>query len=83
MRACAKRSIGNASGNPDFGVLPRTSGDLRNLGATITHAVQLMHGNSASIKLILSVPIFAGMENLSAQQRYHSLIATRYTIPTA
>lgn len=50
-------------------------------GATIAHAVQLMHGKQSMITINTSVPIFSGMNEQIGAARYHSLIAKRDTIP--
>ncbi|MFA0815009.1 MAG: aminodeoxychorismate/anthranilate synthase component II [Anaerofustis sp.] len=66
---------------PILGVCLGHQAICETFGATITHAVQLMHGKQSIIKIDPSVPIFAGMEEHIGAARYHSLIAKRDTIP--
>jgi len=50
-------------------------------GATITRAVQLIHGKKSKIHIVGTCPIFAGLPDQIEAARYHSLIAKRDTIP--
>ncbi|MCK9312828.1 MAG: aminodeoxychorismate/anthranilate synthase component II [Methanocorpusculum sp.] len=49
-------------------------------GATITYAVQLMHGKKSNINIDSVCPIFEGLPTEIEAARYHSLIAKRETI---
>lgn len=50
-------------------------------GAQITHAVKLMHGKKSNINIDTNCKIFADMPKTVEGARYHSLIASRNTIP--
>ncbi|MCQ2514617.1 MAG: aminodeoxychorismate/anthranilate synthase component II [Ruminococcus sp.] len=50
-------------------------------GASITHAIKLMHGKKSDIKIDNSCKIFLGLPKVVECARYHSLIAKRDTIP--
>ena len=67
---------------PILGVCLGHQAICETFGATITHAVQLMHGKQSILKIDTSVPIFNGMDAQIGAARYHSLIAKRDTIPT-
>ena len=66
---------------PILGVCLGHQGICEVYGATICHAKQLMHGKSSIVKLKLSDPIFAGLQEKEQVARYHSLIANIDTIP--
>ena len=50
-------------------------------GAAISHAKELMHGRQSEIRLDPACPLFAGLPPVISAGRYHSLAATRDTIP--
>jgi len=50
-------------------------------GATITRAVQLIHGKKSNIHIAGTCPLFEGLPDEIEAARYHSLIAKRDTIP--
>jgi anthranilate synthase component 2 len=50
-------------------------------GADITHAKKLMHGKKSTITLDTGSPVFNGLPEKIDAARYHSLIASRDTIP--
>ncbi len=51
------------------------------MGATITHARQLMHGKKSVITVDTTCPVFAGLPQTIEAARYHSLIAKDDTLP--
>ena len=50
-------------------------------GAAIVHAKKLMHGKQSIISLNPGCPLFAGLPAQIPAARYHSLIASRETLP--
>mgnify|MGYP005878503545 CR=1 FL=1 len=50
-------------------------------GATIAHAIKLMHGKKSDIIVDTSKKIFNGLPKVVDGARYHSLIAKRDTVP--
>ena len=50
-------------------------------GAAIVHAKKLMHGKQSIISLNPGCPLFAGLPDQIPAARYHSLIASRETLP--
>ncbi|TJX15875.1 aminodeoxychorismate/anthranilate synthase component II [Tissierella creatinini] len=50
-------------------------------GAKITHAKQLMHGKTSSIRIDSACPIFRGLPSQIKAARYHSLSAKRESLP--
>ena len=50
-------------------------------GATITHAIKLMHGKKSDIIVDTDKKIFNGLPKVVEGARYHSLIAKRDTVP--
>ncbi len=50
-------------------------------GATVTHAKQLMHGKQSVVTLNTASPLFTGLPNRIKAARYHSLAATRESLP--
>ncbi len=50
-------------------------------GATIAHAVRLMHGKKSLIHINNQSPIFAGLPGQIEAARYHSLVAKQGTLP--
>ena len=50
-------------------------------GATISHAIKLMHGKKSDIIVDTDKKIFNGLPKVVEGARYHSLIAKRDTVP--
>lgn len=50
-------------------------------GATVTYAPQMMHGKTSMVQLKTDTPLFAGMKDTVQVARYHSLVATKDSIP--
>ena len=50
-------------------------------GATIAHAIKLMHGKKSDIIVDTDKKIFNGLPKVVEGARYHSLIAKRDTVP--
>ena len=50
-------------------------------GAAIVHAKKLMHGKQSIISLNPGCPLFVGLPDQIPAARYHSLIASRETLP--
>ena len=50
-------------------------------GATIAHAIKLMHGKKSDIIVDTDKKIFNGLPKVIEGARYHSLIAKRDTVP--
>lgn len=50
-------------------------------GATVTYAPQMMHGKTSIAQLKTETPLFRGMEETAQVARYHSLVATKDSIP--
>lgn len=50
-------------------------------GAAIVHAKKLMHGKQSMITLNPGCPLFQGLRSQIPAARYHSLIASRETLP--
>ena len=74
--------IRNLSGKfPIMGVCLGHQAICEVYGATITHAVKLMHGKKSTIQIDTQNPIFKDLPEKVDAARYHSLIAGRDTIP--
>lgn len=50
-------------------------------GATVAYAPQMMHGKTSMVQLKTDTPLFAGMKDTVQVARYHSLVATKDSIP--
>lgn len=50
-------------------------------GATVTYAIELMHGKQSDVKFDTDCPLFKGVPAIAPVARYHSLAADADTIP--
>ncbi|MGN0493121.1 MAG: anthranilate synthase component II [Acutalibacteraceae bacterium] len=50
-------------------------------GAQITYAKELMHGKQSEVKLDLTCPLFKGCNEKTEVARYHSLAASKDSLP--
>ena len=67
--------------DPDPRCLPRPSGNLCRVRATVTYAKQLMHGKQSETTLDLTSELFQGLPETVPVARYHSLAADEATLP--
>jgi anthranilate synthase component 2 len=66
---------------PMLGVCLGHQGICEVFGAEITHAKKLMHGKQSLLTIDVSDPIFHGLPEQILAARYHSLIATKDSLP--
>ena len=73
-----KKLIGK---KPIFGICLGHQAICEVYGATIAHAIKLMHGKKSDIIVDTDKKIFNGLPKVVEGARYHSLIAKRDTVP--
>lgn len=66
---------------PVLGVCLGHQAICESYGATISYAKELMHGKQSEIEIDTDCPIFKGLNKKIVVGRYHSLAATKDTIP--
>jgi anthranilate synthase component 2 len=66
---------------PILGVCLGHQGICEVFGAEITHAKKLMHGKQSIITIDTTDPVFSGLPSQIPAARYHSLIASRNSLP--
>lgn len=66
---------------PILGVCLGHQAICQEFGATVSYAKQLMHGKQSEVQIDTDCKIFKGLAAYIKVARYHSLIATKDTIP--
>ena len=66
---------------PILGVCLGHQAICQEFGATVSYAKQLMHGKQSEVQMDTDCKIFKGLSEYTKVARYHSLIATKDTIP--